>query len=188
MNNTTVKIFDSTLHKSNFSFLDEYNFKTPYFIGTILIGIYLLITQVTCSENPIIYGLFAIVGFYSIILILIKFFTKKVIKLKIDSNTITFTYRHMAKISEYTTPINSTSIQLFELKNHKSHFEGFEMNFKNHLEKQSFKLIEQNWSYLDFENIYSEFKKRKNEGIPENETGVFKKLQLMNNSINKTIA
>jgi len=188
MNNPTVKIFDSTLHKSKFSFIDEYNFKTPYFIGTILIGIYLLISQITFSENPIVYGLFSIVGFYSIVFILIKFFTKKVIKLKIDVNTITFTYRYMFEVSQNTTQINSTSIQLFELKNHKSHFEGFEINFKDHIERKSFKLIEQNWSYIDFENIYSEFKNRKNESIPENETDVFKQLQLMNNSANKNIA
>jgi len=28
--------------------------------------------------------------------------------------------------------------------------------------------MEKNWSYIDFENIYIEFKRRKNEEIPEN--------------------
>ncbi len=48
--------------------------------------------------------------------------------------------------------------------------------------------MEKNWSYIDFENIYIEFKRRKNEEIPENEISVFKQLQLMNNSVNKNIA
>lgn len=188
MDNNPTKTFDSTLNSSKFLFLDEYNFKTLYFIGAILSGTYLLIAQVTFNENPIIYGLFAITAIYSLIFIAIKFFTKKVIKVKFDLNSITFTYRYTVEISEYTARINSTSIQLFELKNHKSHFEGIEINFTNKIEKKNFKLMEKNWSYIDFENIYIEFKKRKNEEIPENEISVFKQLQLMNNSANKNIA
>ena len=188
MNSDTTRIFDSTLNSSKFSFLDEYNFKTPYFIGTILIGFYLLITKVTFLENPLIYGVFAIVGFYSLIFILIKFFTKKVIKVRFDLNTITFTFRYKTTISKYTTKINSTSIQLLELRNHKSHFEGIEINFKDIIDNKSFKLMGQNWSYIDLENIYTEFKKMKNEEIPKDENPTFKQLQLMNNSPNKNIA
>ena len=188
MDNNPTKTFDSTLHSSKFAFLDDYNFKTPYFIGTISIGIYLLISQVNFNENPIIYGIFAITAFYSLIFISINFFIKKVIKIKFELNFITFTYRYRTGIYEYSTRINSTSIQLFELKNHKSHFEGIEINFTNKIEKKNFKLMEKNWSYIDFENIYIEFKKRKNEEIPENEISVFKQLQLMNNSVNKNIA
>ena len=188
MNNSTTKTFDSSLHSSKFSFLEECKFETLYFVGTIIIGIYILFTHAAFAENPIIYGIFVIVAFYSLLFIVIKFFTKKVIKLKFDLNTITFTYRYKRKISEYTTRINTTSIELLELRNHKSHFEGLEINFKDEIGKRNYKLIENNWSYFDFENIYIEFKKRKNEEIPENEISVFKQLQLINNSLNKNIA
>ena len=188
MNSDTTRIFDSTLNSSKFPFLDEYNFKTPYFIGTILIGFYLIICKVTFLENPLIYVVFAIVGFYSLIFILIKLFTKKVIKIKFDLNTITFTYLYKTTISEHTTKINSTSVQLLELRNHKSYFEGIEINFKDIIDNKSFKLMGQNWSYIDMENIYIEFKKRKNEEIAKDENSTFKQLQLINNSTNKNIA
>lgn len=180
MVNDTTKIFNSTSGRSVFAFLDGYNFKTPYFKGTIIIGTYLLVAQVIFKENPIIYLIFGIVGFYAAIFMAIKFFSRKVIKITFDLNTAIFTYRYKIGIYQHTSKLNSTLIQLIELKDHKSYFEGIQINFKDTLERKSFKLMQANWSYNDLENIYKEYKARKKEEIPENEFPVFTQHQIMN--------
>lgn len=183
MDTNQNKIFDSTLNESRFSFLSHYNLKTPYFIASFLIGIYLLISQISFIENPLVYILFGIVTFYSVLFITINLFTKKVSTLEFDLNSITFKYRHLYGINTVKTLIKSTSIELNALKNHKSHFEGFEIKFKDNLNNYTLKLLDKNWSYIDLEDIYTEFKNIKKESIPESEKDNLHQLKLMNKTL-----
>lgn len=89
----------------------------------------------------------------------------------------------MSKSEEVVWTINSTQIQLVELKDHRSFFEGIQINFKNNTDQSKLKLLDKDWDYIDFESIYTDFKKRKKEGIPVNEKKVFHQLQLMNNTL-----
>lgn len=81
--------------------------------------------------------------------------------------------------------MNSTEIELFELKNHKAQFEGFQINFKNYNDNSKIKLFGDKWTYSDFENIYTEFKKRKIEKTSEQEAEVFRNLQIINHTADK---
>jgi hypothetical protein len=120
--------------------------------------------------------------FYTVIFSAIGYFSKKVNHVQFDNNFITFTYRRAKKTKQVSWKIKSTEIELFELKNHKSHFEGLQINFINKTEKTKLKLLESDWSYEDMEQIYFYFKNRKNEEIPENELLALRQLQIMTNS------
>lgn len=163
--------------------MENYNFKTPYFLGTLGLSLYLLITKTQFPENPILYGILGVLLFYVLLFLLIDYVTKKVIKVVLRSNTISLVYKFMNKSDELVWTINATQIQLIELKDHRSFFEGIQINFKNSADQSKLKLLDKDWDYSDFESIYTEFKNRKKEGIAVNEKPVFHQLQLMNNTL-----
>ncbi len=79
-----------------------------------------------------------------------------------------------------TLPISSTDINLIELKDYRSFFDGIQINMLNKNVGAKLRFLDSDWNYETFEKIYLEFKKRKNENIPENELKVYEQLQIMN--------
>lgn len=150
-----------------------------YLILSFTLLLFILFTQQSISENPILFGLLGILTFYSFLFQLIFLLTKKVYKVQYDINTVTFYYHYLLSTRKIIWNTDSTIIQLYALKDHQSFFTGFEIEFKNNIQKAKLKLIENSWTDADLELIYLEFKKRKKEAIAENEKDLFEQLHLM---------
>ncbi|MEO9257596.1 MAG: hypothetical protein ABI207_04390, partial [Crocinitomicaceae bacterium] len=114
-------------------------------------------------------------------------YSKKVTSLEMTDYSLEITYLKNNKEFNVSLPINSTKIELFELKDYKSYFYGLQINLINSYKMEKLKLKEEFWSYEEFEAIYTEFKKRKKESIPENEISAFEQLQIMNGTDSKTV-
>ncbi|MBW8360635.1 MAG: hypothetical protein K0M56_00450 [Kaistella sp.] len=185
MNSEPYKIFTAEQQETTKTFFSGFSYKTLYFIAPIIVGIYLFIEKPVFIETPIIYAILGITAFYALLFSTLKYFSKKVKYVEFNDKLVTFKYKSGLKEYQLTWKINATGIELFELKDYKTHFEGLQINFLNKTEKIKLKLLECDWSYLDFEAIYLYFKERKNEKIRESEILPLQQLQLMNNSENK---
>lgn len=150
-----------------------------YLIIAFTLLFYILFIQESIIENPILFFLLIVLAFYSFLFQLMFLLSRKVYKVQFDLNTITFYYRYLLSTQKVTWNIDSTTINLYALKDYQSFFTGFEIAFKNNVENIKLKLIENSWTDAELKEIYLTFKKIKNEAIAENEKDLFEQLQLM---------
>ncbi len=170
-------------HKTNTKYFDY-----PFLIlsSSLIILIYFVATETTFENNPSIYLVAFILAIRAIVLMFIRENSKKVISIEFKESDISIEFIRNGVIAISTFPIKRMDIELFELKDHKSFFEGLQLNLIYKSKREKFKILYEIWNYKDFENIYSEFKQRKNEKIPaDNEKDPFKQLQIMNNTYYK---
>lgn len=183
MGRSSTIVFDGTQHSSDRSFWDRYSH--VLLLGAAL-GVWLLFGWLSEWE-PLVYVIGAIMGFYAVLFLIIRFLKRKVFRLMMDQGMIVFTYRRAFMTSEHIGGIVTTSIELYELKDSRAGFVGLAIRFRDNEAKRSFRLMEGTWNYPDFEAIYTEFKRRKGEAIPDHEVRVFKQLQLMNGTTPKRV-
>ena len=153
----------------------------PNFIFILLFGILTFSTfKFDFEENPLLFLIPVIFIIQIVIWKLIKFNYKKVHYLEFSNNNIYARFTRGYSQHNITLPISSTDINLIELKDYRSFFDGIQINVLNKNIGTKLRLLDSDWSYETFEKIYLEFKKRKNENIPENEIKVYEQLQIMN--------
>ena len=153
----------------------------PNIVLVLLFGIFTFsAVKFDFKENPLLFLVPIIFIIQISISKLLKRNSKKVYYLEFNNNNIFAKFRRGNTEQNITLPIFSTEINLIELKDHKSYFEGIQINLLNKNIGEKLKLLESDWNYDTFEKIYLEFKERKNEKIPENEKRVYEQLQIMN--------
>lgn len=184
MQNQSVK-FDSSKNKSGVSIFDKIKLSAVLLLAAIIVLLYLYFSGLTAEEGLFGYLSIGVLIFYLIVFLAAGFIDRQAYKIIFDGNTISLYYNSLFKERQKTWPLNSTGIELFELKNHRAQFEGFQINFKNKTEGSKIKLYGERRTYSDFENIYTEFKKRKIERTPGQEAEVFRSLQIISNTADK---
>lgn len=153
----------------------------PNFLLVIIFAIFMFaIVRFDFKENPLFFIIPIILIIQILISKLLKLNSKKVYYLEFNNNNIFVKYKRGNSDQNITLPIFSTEINLIELKDHRSFFNGIQINLLNKNAREKLKLLDGDWNYVTFEKIYLEFKERKNERIPENEKRVFEQLQIMN--------
>lgn len=153
----------------------------PNLLIILLFGILTFSTvKFDFEENPILFLAPGILIIQIVILKLIKFNYKKVHYLEFSNNNIYARFTRGNSQDNITLPISSTDINLIELKDYRSFFDGIQINMLNKNVGAKLRFLDSDWNYETFEKIYLEFKKRKNENIPENELKVYEQLQIMN--------
>ncbi len=153
----------------------------PNLILILLLGILIFSTvKFDFKENPLLFLVPLILIFQIAIWKLIKFNYKKVYYLEFSNNNIFVKFTRGNSQDQITLPIFSTDINMIELKDHRSFFDGIQIKLLNKNLGAKLRLLDSDWNYEAFEKFYVEFKKRKNESIPTNETRVFEQLQIMN--------
>ena len=153
----------------------------PNLVLILLLGILIFSTvKFNFEENPLLFLVPVILIFQISIRELIRFNYKKVYYLEFSNNNIYARFTRRKSQHNITLPLWSTYINLIELKDYRSFFDGIQINVLNKNVATKLRLLDLDWSYDAFEKIYLEFKKRKNENIPENEIKVYEQLQIMN--------
>ncbi len=117
---------------------------------------------------------------------LLKLNTKIVNHITFYNDRIFAKFRKGNEQQNITLPIHSTEIKLIELRDHKSFFEGVQIKFLNKNRGVTLKLLDADWNYHQFERIFFEFKKRKNEDIFEDEKMIYEHLQVINRTNGKS--
>ncbi|MBV2165451.1 MAG: hypothetical protein KUL76_02820 [Kaistella sp.] len=157
-------------------------FILPHLILLFLVFIPLLFFALDFSfiNEPIFYFAVSIVLLQILIFKILKFYSKKIYRIQFANNFITINYKSGNSDRTTNLLLDATSIQLFEIKDHRSFFQGLQINFLNKRLREKYKLLDSEWNYIQMEEIYNEFKRRKNERIPENEKNAYAQLQVMN--------
>ena len=134
------------------------------------------------SAKPVVWVFLFIVS-VRIMIVIIQKLKANVYHLEMDMSRIAIKYHRWNREEELVWPISQTKLDLLERRTAQGFFEGIEVQFKN--EGKKLKLREDIWDYIDFETIYFEFKKIKNEPVPEDEADILKQLQIMNGTYKK---
>jgi len=178
-----IAIFDSSKNKSSIPIFSKINISVFFLLVLVMLFLYLYFSGINFEEGFFGYLTIGVIAFYLILCLISKFIDKQAVKIILDANTITIYYKTLFTENQNIWSLNSTEIELFELKNHKAQFEGFQIHFKNKVKNTKIKLSGDKWTCSDFENIYTEFKKKKIELIPDREAEVFRGLQIINNTV-----
>ncbi len=154
-----------------------------FLMAALIVPFIINIFNIGFTGEPILYFALGIFTVQILISKLLKFNSRKIEFIEFEDGFITLNYKQRNQIKSSTLNINSTQIQLIELKDHRSFFKGLKINLTN--ENEKYKLSDSEWNYVPMEKIYLEFKSRKNEKIPKNESRAFEQLQIMNGTNKK---
>lgn len=150
------------------------------FFFLVITPVLIYFTKVGNEFKPLLYCIFSIATIQVIVLKIIRFYSKKTIRVHFQENKIIISYRFGQTEKTKTLGLESTSVELFILKDHRSFFQGLQLNILNLTNGEKYKLYDSDWSYIDIELIYNEFKRRKKEEVPENEKIPYEQLKLLN--------
>ena len=165
-------------------------------VGFCIIGIYAYSASSIESPiinffediNPIYYIIIGILGVQFLVYRIGKYNSNKVIKIGFKGDQILLNFKKGSSEDFTKLKIHLTEIKLVEIRNYKSFFIGLQIYFFDNTFRKQYILFDKDWGNQRFEEIYTEYKKRKGEKIPENEKDAFKQLQIMNGTyINKNV-
>ncbi len=155
-----------------------------YFLGSLLIGGYLYYRQATLEDNLFLYGLLTVGIGYSFLFFVIHLFTRKAVKIVFTDTALQITYLYLMRIHQEEWKLKSTELALFEWYKYYTAQGDFELIFYHNSRKV--KVTDHFWTSQEIEQIFSEFKSRKNEAIPASELEAYRQLQRHNSSEKKT--
>ncbi|MCA0427584.1 MAG: hypothetical protein LCH37_09125 [Bacteroidetes bacterium] len=180
MEKNNIFEIENLKNKNESNFLKSFIFRNKELFFLVIAPVLIYFTKVENEFKPLLYCIFSIAIIQVVVLKIIRFYSKKTIRVHFQENKIIINYRFGLIEKTKTLSLESTSVELFILKDHRSFFQGIQLNILNLTYREKYKLYDSDWSYLDIELIYNEFKRRKSEEIPENEKIPYEQLKLLN--------
>ncbi|WP_430612611.1 hypothetical protein [Flavobacterium sp. JP2137] len=175
--------FDGEKSKNKMAFLQGISYPIGSFLLALIVFVYLVVGDTAYEDAAFFYIFTLLLALQALVFFLFKRRKNKVISLEFNPHTIKLSYRRGNREETATIPLKDTVLELFELRDYQSFFMGFQIDLIHQALDQKFVILEEYWTYEQFEAIYIEFKHRKKEDINEGEKQAFKQLQLMNNTL-----